>query len=59
MCKKWNISYVDLGKLIEKYSLVTFIANNEDFLNDLSIKVCVEEIKKYIEKCGGSINDTI
>lgn len=55
-CSKiWDIPFCKLSELIKDFNLASYITENEFFLNHYGKETCVDEIGKYIAKCGGSI----
>lgn len=53
--KEWGLSFSKLSDLIKDFKLVSFVNKYEDYLNDLAIYACVDEIKKYIIEKGGNL----
>ena len=51
--KKWNLTLAQMGILVGKYSLVTFISENEDDINEFGVDGAVHVIEEYIRRQGG------
>lgn len=55
-CKqKWMISNKDLGDIISKYKLVSYIREDFNYLNTFGVDGCILEIEEHIERLGGKI----
>lgn len=51
--EKWSLSLAQMGTLVGKYSLVTFVSENEDDLNEFGVDGAVSMIEEYIRRQGG------
>lgn len=47
--EKWDISYSEMSKIVEKYKLCTYIKNYEDSFQSRGIQGCVGLIEDYIQ----------
>lgn len=47
--EKHNLSFSEMGSLIERFKLVSFISDNEDYLNSMGIQGGVEEVEDYLK----------
>ncbi len=55
--KKWGITFHQLGDLIERYQLITFLKNNITEANEFGVGGILEYmIEPYIISKGGSID---
>lgn len=53
LIEKWSLTLAQMGILVGEYSLVTFISENEDDLNELGVDGAVNMVEGYIQRQGG------
>jgi hypothetical protein len=55
--KSWDLSGNQFMKLAQKYRLISFLADNYELLHYYDNSYVIDDVKRYVEEQGGTLND--